>query len=174
MNAATSAREIAEQTGAPLGDVLTEARYVTSTLDHPAAALHGADQDAADVPLPAPLADLISRGVRARTFALDPLPACPEWCGLDAGHEFDCVGPDGTVFGFHEGRLAALTDDQDAPVAVNLVQRVARDQDGTVTAERPFVTIVTEDGGAEYSDPSALGVLVDALRYAAGLIDTIG
>lgn len=108
-----------------------------------------------------------------RPISTAAVPGCPSWCTRDKGHEFEDWDVLGNDVGVHEGTLGVI-DSGAGHIALTLVQRVLRHQDGTVTHEAPFVTVIGPDGGADFDNPHVLRDLGDAVRAAAGKLEQIG
>lgn len=99
-----------------------------------------------------------------------PLPACPAWCTLAAGHGYDVDDPDGTLTGWHEGQLATIHDDNGQHVTLTLAQQVTTSAEGG-TYGAPFITITPQAGSAEFTSPHTLRDLGDAIRAAAARLE---
>lgn len=107
----------------------------------------------------------------ARPISSGAVPACPSWCTLDKGHEYDVPEDDGGLTGFHEGQLAAVQDDDGGTVTLTMVQQITRHPDGHLTVHPPYVTMTTTPGGTDYSSAHTLRDLGDAIRRAAGKLE---
>lgn len=104
-----------------------------------------------------------------RTDQDQPIPMCPSWCQLPAGHVFELQGDDGASIGYHEGRVANLQPDRGDPVTITVAQQVTLSADGPWFGHR-FIALSCENG-AEYTSPHTLRDLGDAIRKAAAMLD---
>ncbi|WOQ15630.1 hypothetical protein [Raineyella sp. W15-4] len=101
------------------------------------------------------------------------VPACPAWCTLNRGHEYEIEEPDGRVSGVHEGQIAAV-DSGAGSITLTMVQRVLRHPDQTVTIDPAYVTVTGPEGGADFTNPHTLAALGDAIRTAAHRLEQLG
>lgn len=109
------------------------------------------------------------------------LPGCPAWCQRDKGHEYDLEEPDGSLLGWHEGRLATVKADDGGVVILALFQEVRRTSDHHVRVAAPHIRLTAGDPNilpcaediAEYHSPHTLRDLGDAIRAAARRLDQL-
>lgn len=98
------------------------------------------------------------------------VPGCPDWCQRDRGHDFELVEDDGTLVGYHEGRVGQVTDGSGSTIVVGVARKIERTPDGRIERGPMFATIDT-DHGVQLTDPSSVRDLGDVLRKAAALLD---
>ena len=98
------------------------------------------------------------------------VPGCPDWCQRDRGHDFELIEQDGTLVGYHEGRLGQVTDPTGSTIVVGVARQVQRTPAGTIEGGPMFATIDT-DHGVQLTDPATVRDLGDMLRKAAALLD---
>ena len=91
------------------------------------------------------------------------VPACPDWCALPAGHDFDRDG--GGVSRLHRREIATLDTEEGGPGAIRLtVECLESGRHEQAVEQTPPSVCVHARGGDDLTGP-------EARRFAAALLN---
>jgi hypothetical protein len=93
-----------------------------------------------------------------------PLPDCPSWCVLDAGHDWIGVAPDGSHVRYHQ----AQPDDGESVAGVYAEET---EREGVISLAAPHITLYLDEGEHLTYDQT-IKITLDLLDAAKKLLQT--